>query len=197
MLNLVIFGPPGAGKGTQAKYLAETFNLSHLSTGDLLREQIAAGTALGLAAQELISKGNLVSDSIVIDMIESKLKGRRSTIGFIFDGFPRTVNQAMALDKLLSKHRSNVSVMLCLEVEKEELIKRILNRGNTSQRADDMDIATIENRINVYNEKTRPIINYYAGQGKYHAVKGIGTIEEIAGDLRRTVEEIYVKQPSK
>jgi len=197
MLNLVLFGPPGAGKGTQAKYLAETFNLTHLSTGDLLREQIAAGTELGMAAQELISKGNLVSDSIVIDIIESKLKGRRSTNGFIFDGFPRTVNQAMALDKLLSKHWSNVSVMLCLEVDKEELIKRILNRGNTSQRADDMDVATIENRINVYNEKTRPIINYYASQGKYHAVKGIGTIEEIADDLRKTVEDIYVKQPSK
>jgi len=197
MLNLVLFGPPGAGKGTQAKYLAETFNLSHLSTGDLLREQIAAGTELGLAAHELIRKGNLVPDSIVIDMIESKLKGRRSTIGFIFDGFPRTVPQAMALDKLLSKHRSNVSVMLCLEVDKVELIKRILNRGITSGRADDMDATTIENRINVYNDKTAPIINYYAQQGKYHAIKGIGTIEEIAGDLKNTVEGIYDKLPSK
>lgn len=197
MLNLVLFGPPGAGKGTQAKYLAETFNLTHLSTGDLLREQIAAGTELGMAAQELISKGNLVSDSIVIDMIESKLKHRKSTIGFIFDGFPRTVPQAKALDKLLSKHRSNVSIMLCLDVDKDELVKRILNRGLTSQRADDMDVTTIENRISVYNEKTAPIINYYAEQGKYHAVQGIGTIEEIAGNLRKTVESIYDKQPSR
>jgi adenylate kinase len=197
MLNLVLFGPPGAGKGTQAKYLAEAFNLTHLSTGDLLREEIAAGTKLGKAANELISKGNLVPDSIVIDMIESKLKDRKSTIGFIFDGFPRTVNQAMALDKLLSKHKSNVSVMLCLEVDKEELIKRILNRGQFSGRADDMDTATIENRINVYNEKTSPIINYYAQQGKYHAIKGIGTIEEITDTLKKTVEAIWDKQPSR
>ena len=194
MLNLVLFGPPGAGKGTQAKYLAETFNLAHLSTGDLLREQIAAGTELGLAAQDLIKRGELVPDSIVIDMIETKLKGRKSTIGFIFDGFPRTVPQAKALDKLLSKHKSNVSVMLCLEVEKEELVIRILKRGEISGRADDMDTETIENRINVYNEKTAPIINYYAEQGKYHAIKGIGSIEEIAEDLKRTVEGIYVRQ---
>lgn len=197
MLNLVLFGPPGAGKGTQAKYLAETFNLAHLSTGDLLREQIAAHTELGIAAHDLICKGELVPDSIVIDMIESRLRGRKTTIGFIFDGFPRTVPQAKALDKLLSKHRSNVSVMLCLEVDKEELIKRILNRGATSGRADDMDSATIENRINVYNVKTAPIINYYAEQGKYHAIKGIGTIEEIADDLKRTVEGIYDRQPSR
>jgi len=197
MLNLVLFGPPGAGKGTQAKYLAETFNLTHLSTGDLLREQIAAGTELGLEAQDLISKGNLVPDSIVIGMIESKLKHRKSTIGFIFDGFPRTVPQAMALDKLLSKHKSNVSVMLCLNVEKEELVKRMLHRGATSGRTDDLDVSTIENRINVYNEKTAPIINYYAEQGKYHAVPGLGTIEAIADNIKKTVEEIYEKQPSK
>jgi len=197
MLNLVLFGPPGAGKGTQAKYLAETFNLAHLSTGDLLREQIAAGTELGLAAQDLIKKGELVPDSIVIDMIESRLRGRKSTIGFIFDGFPRTVLQAQALDKLLRKHRSNVSVMLCLEVDKEELVKRILNRATISGRADDMDAETIENRINVYNEKTAPIINYYAEQGKYHAIKGVGSIEEIAEELKETVEGFYDRKPVK
>lgn len=195
MLNLVLFGPPGAGKGTQAKHLMENFNLTHLSTGDLLREQIAAGTELGKAASELISKGNLVPDSIVIDMIESKVKSCKSTVGFIFDGFPRTVPQAVALDELLSRHKSSVSVMLCLEVDKEELITRILSRGETSGRADDMDAATIENRINVYNEKTAPIIDYYAQQGKYQSIKGVGSIEEIAYELRRTVNQIHEKQP--
>jgi adenylate kinase len=193
MLNLILFGPPGAGKGTQAKYLAETFNLSHLSTGDLLREQLAAGTELGLAAKEIMSKGELVPDSIVIGMIESKLTDNKSTAGFIFDGFPRTVKQAEALDEMLAKHNSNVSVMLSLEVEKEELIKRLMLRGETSGRADDTDPATIENRISVYNEKTAPIIDYYAGQGKHRAIKGVGTIEEIADDLRRTVEAVSKK----
>jgi adenylate kinase len=193
MLNLILFGPPGAGKGTQAKYLAETFNLSHLSTGDLLREQLAAGTELGLAAKEIMSKGELVPDSIVIGMIESKLTDNKSTAGFIFDGFPRTVKQAEALDEMLAKHNSNVSVMLSLEVGKEELIKRLMLRGETSGRADDTDPATIENRISVYNEKTAPIIDYYAGQGKHRAIKGVGTIEEIADDLRKSVESVSKK----
>jgi len=116
MINLVLFGPPGAGKGTQAVFLARTFNLTHLSTGDLLREEIATGSELGKAARELIEKGNLVPDSIVIDMIELKLKNVKGTSGFIFDGFPRTVPQAVALDDLLLKHRSRVAVMLCVEV---------------------------------------------------------------------------------
>ena len=164
MLNLVLFGPPGAGKGTQAKFLAVTFNLSHLSTGDLLREQLAAGTELGLAAKEIMSKGELVPDSIVIGMIESKLNEKNTTEGFIFDGFPRTVSQAEALDEMLSRHNTGVSLMLCLEVDKEELIKRVMLRGQSSGRVDDTDTATIKNRIIVYKEKTAPIISYYAGQ---------------------------------
>jgi adenylate kinase len=188
MLNLVLFGPPGAGKGTQAKFLAETFNLSHLSTGDLLREQLAAGTELGLAAKEIMSKGELVTDSIVIGMIESKLNEENTTEGFIFDGFPRTVSQAEALDEMLSRHSTGVTLMLCLEVDKEELIKRVILRGQSSGRVDDTDRDTIENRINVYKEKTAPIISYYAGQGKYHSIYGIGTIEEITKNLRKSVE---------
>jgi adenylate kinase len=190
MLNLVLFGPPGAGKGTQAIFLAKTFNLAHLSTGDLLREEITAGTELGMAASELMSRGELVPDSIVIGMIESKLKGKKSTDGFIFDGFPRTVSQSEALDRLLLKYGSSVSGMLCLDADKEELVRRIVNRGLTSGRADDTDAATIENRISVYNEKTAPIIDYYAKQGKHHGVPGVGSIEEIAEKLRKSVEGI-------
>ena len=196
MLNLVLFGPPGAGKGTQASFLAETFNLTHISTGDLLREEIAAGTPLGLAANDLISAGNLVPDSIVVGMIESKLDEQKGTSGFIFDGFPRTVPQAIALDELLAKYKWRVTVMLSLEVEKEELVKRLLLRGETSGRADDLDVATIENRINVYNQKTAPIIDYYREQGKHQPIQGIGTIKDIADNLKRTVEEYYEKQLS-
>lgn len=190
MLNLVLFGPPGAGKGTQAIFLARKFNLVHLSTGDLLRQEIAAQTDLGRIAEEIISKGELVPDSIVIAMIEAKLKKPKTTMGFIFDGFPRTVPQAQALDKLLRKHHSKVSVMLCLDVDKKELIDRLLIRGLTSGRSDDMDTATIENRINVYNEKTAPIISYYESQGKYHPIQGIGAVEEIAARLRDAVEKL-------
>jgi len=190
MINLVLFGPPGAGKGTQALFLAQTFNLVHLSTGDMLRQEIAARTELGRIADELISKGQLVPDSIVIQMIEEKLKKPKTTVGFIFDGFPRTVPQAKALDELLRKHKSKVSVMLCLEVDKPELIDRLLKRGLTSGRCDDAEASTIETRINIYNEKTAPIINYYESQGKYHPIQGWGAIEEIAARLRQTVETL-------
>lgn len=190
MLNLVLFGPPGAGKGTQAVFLAQKFNLVHLSTGDLLRQEIAAKTDLGLIAEEIISKGELVPDSIVIGMIETKLNQPQKTAGFIFDGFPRTVTQANALDDLLSKHHQKVSAMLCLEVVKDELIDRLLKRGETSGRADDVDPQTIENRINVYNEKTAPIISYYEKQEKFFPIQGIGAIEEIAVRLSETVEKL-------
>jgi adenylate kinase len=193
MLNLVLFGPPGAGKGTQAHFLAETFNLDHLSTGDLLRQEIADKTELGKMADALISKGELVPDSIVISMVEDKLKRPKSTKGFLFDGFPRTVLQAKALDKLLMKHHSKVSVMLCLMVDKQELIDRIYKRGLTSGRADDSDIATIEHRIDVYNEKTAPLISYYESQHKYYPIQGMGTIEEIAENLIQTIRSIKKK----
>ena len=197
MLNLVLFGPPGAGKGTQAILLAQTFNLVHLSTGDLLRQEIAEKTDLGRLAEQLIDKGELVPDYLVVSMIEAQLNKPKTTIGFIFDGFPRTVAQAQALDQLLMDHHSKVSVMLCLVVDKEELVERLLKRGLTSGRCDDLEAATIEHRIDIYNEKTAPIISYYESQGKYYPIQGMGTIAEIAENLKQAVLTIQSKSPSK
>jgi adenylate kinase len=190
MLNLVLFGPPGAGKGTQAEFIIKTFGLIHLSTGDLLRSEIREGTELGLKAKSYMDKGELVPDEVVIGMIRSKLKANREAKGFIFDGFPRTVEQAKALDKLLEENDTSISAMLSLEVEKQELINRLEGRGKISGRADDQDRSVIENRINVYNEKTRPLIEYYDEQGKYHEINGMGSIEEIAGRLKQAIEKL-------
>lgn len=190
MLNLVLFGPPGAGKGTQAEFLIQSFGLIHLSTGDLLRSEIAAGTSLGLEAKSYMEKGELVPDSVVIGMIKSKLDNNKQAKGFIFDGFPRTVDQAKALDKLLNANETPISAMLSLEVGKEELVKRLLLRGKDSGRADDQDQSVIENRINVYNQKTLPLIEYYKPQGKHFGIEGMGTIEEIAARLKAAVEKL-------
>lgn len=187
MLNLVLFGPPGAGKGTQADFLIEKFKLIHISTGDLLRSQIEAGTDLGLEAKSYMDKGFLVPDSIVIGMINSILKTNKDSNGYIFDGFPRTVAQAQALDELLNGNGTPISGMLSLEVEKEELISRLLLRGKTSGRSDDQDVSIIENRIQVYNEKTMPIKDYYQAQNKCHNIHGMGSIEEISKRLIDTV----------
>lgn len=190
MLNLVLFGPPGAGKGTQADFLIEKFNLTHISTGDLLRSQIAAQTELGLEAKSYMDKGFLVPDSIVIGMIRSILKTNKDAKGYIFDGFPRTVEQAKALDELLDENGTPVSGMLCLCVEKEELILRLLTRGKTSGRPDDQDVSIIENRIQVYNEKTMPLKDYYESQNKYFSIDGMGTIDDIANRLIATVSTL-------
>lgn len=190
MLNLVLFGPPGAGKGTQAEFLVESFGLDHLSTGDLLRNEIAAGTQLGLEANRFMEKGELVSDAVVIGIIESKLKSNSKTKGFIFDGFPRTVDQAIALDKLLNDNGTPISGMLSLEVDKQELIDRLMFRGLSSGRADDQDRSIIENRINVYNEKTLPLIEYYKPQGKHFGINGMGSIEDIADRLKAVIAKL-------
>lgn len=190
MLNLVLFGPPGCGKGTQAQFLIDTFKLIHLSTGDLLRSQIAAGTQLGMEAKSFMDKGELVSDEVVIGMIASKLEENPETAGFIFDGFPRTVAQAEALDALLNTNKTPISGMLCLEVEKQQLISRLLSRGKTSGRSDDQDESIIENRINVYHEKTLPLKDYYAAQNKRHCINGMGSIKDIAGRLKSAVEKL-------
>lgn len=190
MLNIVLFGPPGAGKGTQATKLLEKYQLVHLSTGDLLRSEIAAKTELGLAAQEIISKGDLVSDDIVIGMIRSKLNSNKDANGFIFDGFPRTTAQAEALEKLLNEIQDSISAMIALDVEKEELINRLLLRGKESGRADDQSRDVIENRINVYHEKTSPVKGFYEKQNKYKPVNGMGTIDEIFERLCKTVDSL-------
>lgn len=187
MLNLVLFGAPGAGKGTQADFLIEKFKLIHLSTGDLLRSQIAAKTELGIKAKSLMDKGFLASDSIVISMIKSKLQENIHANGYIFDGFPRTVEQATALDVLLEEMGTSVSGMFCLCVEKQELVDRIISRGKTSGRPDDQDVSIIENRIRIYNEKTLPLTNYYKTQNKYYKINGIGSVDEIAQRLCDTV----------
>ena len=190
MLNLVLFGPPGAGKGTQAEFLIQRFGLMHISTGDLLRSEIAASTALGSEAKRYMDNGELVPDSVVIGMIKNKLEATSGSRGFIFDGFPRTVAQAEALDQLLNDNGTPVSGMLSLEVSKAELVARLLNRGKTSGRSDDQDESVIENRINVYNEKTLPLKNYYAAQSKHFGIDGMGSIQEIAARLSDAVEAL-------
>lgn len=190
MLNIVLFGPPGAGKGTQAEFLIESYGLNHLSTGDLLRSEMSAGTKLGLEAKSFMDKGELVPDEIVIGMIKSKLETVKDAKGFIFDGFPRTVDQAKALDELLNNNGTPISGMLSLEVEKQELISRLVSRGKISGRADDQDETIIENRINVYNQKTLPLIEYYKPQGKYFGINGMGSITEIADRLKEVIGKI-------
>lgn len=189
MLNIVLFGPPGAGKGTQAEFLINSYKLIHLSTGDLLRSEIAAGSRLGMEAKAFMDKGELVPDEVVIGMIENKLEANKNANGFIFDGFPRTTDQAKALDALLNRLGTPITAMLSLEVEKKELIDRLLSRGKNSGRADDQDQSIIENRISVYNEKTSPLIEYYKKQDKYYGIDGMGSIEDIAGRLKEVIEK--------
>lgn len=183
MLNLVLFGPPGAGKGTQSENLINKYGLVHLSTGDILRSEIARDTTLGRKAKEIMDRGELVGDDIVIGMIESKLDENPRAKGFIFDGFPRTAAQAVALDDLLQKKGTGISAMLALEVENEELIKRLLLRGQASGRPDDRNEDVIRRRIQEYNDKTLPLKKYYSEQGKFHSIHGIGSIEEIFQSL--------------
>jgi adenylate kinase len=190
MLNIVLFGPPGAGKGTQALNLIEKYKLVHLSTGDILRGELSAKSPLGLEAKKYMDKGELVPDVVVISMIEVKLDQHAGTKGFIFDGFPRTKAQAAALDELLEKKRTAISLMVALEVKKQELISRLLGRGKDSGRADDQDLDIIENRIAVYNRETAPVIDYYSARGKFSSVNGMGTIGEIFGRLCSTIDKV-------
>jgi adenylate kinase len=188
MLNIVLFGPPGAGKGTQSENLIAKYKLIHLSTGDILRGEIAAGTALGMEAKKLMDAGQLVPDEVVIGMISSKLDSNPAANGFIFDGFPRTTAQAQALDSLLNEKSTSISMMLALEVDNDELVKRLLNRGLSSGRPDDANTDVIQNRINEYNNKTLPLKNYYTAQGKFKSIHGIGTIEEIFASISNAID---------
>ncbi len=192
MLNIVLFGPPGAGKGTQSEKLITKYNLIHLSTGDLLRSEIAQKTELGMKAKTLMDNGDLVPDDVVIGMIRSKLNSNNQAKGFIFDGFPRTTAQAQALDELLSEMNTQITCMLALEVDNEELTKRLLLRGKDSGRADDQNEEIIRNRVKEYNNKTAPLKDYYTAQKKFYAVNGIGSIDEIFNSLCQKVENIYI-----
>jgi adenylate kinase len=190
MLNIVLFGPPGAGKGTQAVNLIGKYNLVHLSTGDILRGELAAKSPLGLEARKFMDKGELVPDEVVIGMIGIKLDQHAGAVGFIFDGFPRTSAQAGALDKLLEKKNTEITMMVALEVEKQELVSRLMGRGKVSGRADDQDMQVIENRISVYNRETAPVIDYYSALGKFRSVDGMGSIEDIFARLCRAIDEV-------
>ena len=189
-MRLVLLGMPGAGKGTLAGFLKEGLGIPHVSTGDMLREEMKSNSPLGQEVKQYVESGGLVPDEVVIGMIKSKLVANKNAEGFIFDGFPRTVDQAKALDDLLNENGTPVSGMLSLEVEKQELINRLLSRGKDSGRADDQNQSIIENRINVYNEKTLPLIEYYKNQGKHYGIKGMGSVEEIAERLIKTVEKL-------
>lgn len=189
MLNIVLFGPPGAGKGTQSEKLIEKYNLTHLSTGDLFRKNISEGTVLGQKAQSFMDAGNLVPDEVVIGMVEDKVKTTTNSKGFIFDGFPRTVAQAKALDQIMVDNESPISLMLSLEVDENELLQRLLNRGKDSGRPDDQDPEKIKNRFTVYHRETAPVAKFYDEQGKLNTIHGVGGIEAIFNKLSETIDK--------
>ena len=195
MTNIILFGPPGSGKGTQAEKLKEHFNLLHISTGDLLRNQISEGTALGMEAKKFMDEGKLVPDEVVIGMLggaveEAKNKQKQ---GIIFDGFPRTKAQAVALDNMLLDKGTSVSCVLSLVVEEEELTQRILNRGLTSGRTDDMDVDTIRKRVQEYRLKTEPVAEYYKDQDLLMEIEGVGSIDTIFNALMAAVNTVSSK----
>lgn len=194
MFNLILFGPPGSGKGTQSEKIVNKFDLKHLSTGDLLRRELAEKTPLGLEAKSFMDKGQLVPDEVVIGMIDSSLDKNPNAKGFLFDGFPRTVAQAEALDKLLSLKKTEISKVLALEVSEEELIKRLLRRGETSGRSDDTNEDIIRNRLAVYNKDTAAVAEHYKALGKFEAIKGEGTVEEIFEALSNAIESQMLAQ---
>lgn len=190
MVNIILFGPPGSGKGTQSANLITKFGLLHLSTGDLLRSEIEAKTPLGLEAKKVMDQGILVPDEVVIGMISSKLDANPEARGFIFDGFPRTTAQAEALDKLLSLKKTAISNVLALEVPEDELIARLLNRGITSGRSDDANEDVIRARIVEYHNKTAPVADHYAKYGKFKKIKGEGSVDEIFDRLSKEIETL-------
>ena len=179
MFNLILFGPPGSGKGTQSERLISKYGLKHLSTGDLLRSEIAGQTPLGLAAKSFMDKGQLVPDEVVIEMISSALDNNPRAHGFLFDGFPRTTAQAEALDKLLNQKGTSIVVVLALQVSQNELIKRLLNRGLTSGRPDDVNEEIIRNRISEYEKKTAAVADHYKKYEKVVYIEGEGEVDEI------------------
>ena len=196
MFNLILFGPPGSGKGTQSEKIVEKFGLIHLSTGNLLRQEIADQTGLGLAAKSFMDKGQLVPDEVVIGMIDSCIEKHADAKGFLFDGFPRTAAQAEALDKLLSLKKTGITKVIALEVDEEELAKRLVKRGETSGRSDDTNEEVIRKRFAVYRNETEPVAEHYKGQGKFEAIKGVGSIDEIFEAISSCIEDEMAQQQS-
>jgi len=189
MLNIVLFGPPGSGKGTQSEKIIEKYGLVHISTGDLLREEVAGQTELGKKAKAIMDTGELVSDDIVIGMIRNKIEENQDGSGFIFDGFPRTVEQARELRKALTDYDDRVSVMISLEVPREELVKRLLKRGEETGRTDD-NLETINNRIDVYNRQTIPVTYYYDKMHKHATVEGMGSVNKIFDRIVEVINKV-------
>lgn len=189
MFNIILFGPPGSGKGTQSEKLIAAYGLVHLSTGDILRREIAQATELGLEAKKLMDNGQLVPDAVVVGMIKSALENNPQAKGFLFDGFPRTEAQSVSLDALLAEKNTEIGVVLALEVSNEELTKRLLNRGLTSGRSDDTNEAIIKNRIVEYQTKTTVVANYYSKFDKVVNIKGEGTVEEIFSALCSEIDK--------
>ena len=188
MLNLILFGPPGAGKGTQSEKLIEKYELTHLSTGDVFRYNMKNETELGTLAKEYINKGELVPDEVTVNMVADFLDRHPKAKGFIFDGFPRTIAQGEALDAMLEERQTEIHLMIALEVDEDELVRRLLERGKQSGRADDQDEETIRNRFRVYNEETSPLAEFYSKKGKYRGVHGEGDIDEIFERLCVAIE---------
>jgi adenylate kinase len=188
MLNIVLFGPPGAGKGTQSEKLIEKYKLNHISTGDLFRKHLGEGTELGQLAKKFMDDGRLVPDEVVIGMVDEEINSTKGKKGFIFDGFPRTVAQAKALDELLEKKSMEISGMIALEVPEDILKERIVGRGKTSGRTDDQDENKVNTRIKVYKEETLPVADYYKSQGKLSNVNGVGEIGEVFDKICKVVD---------
>lgn len=189
MLNIVIFGAPGSGKGTQSELIIKEYGLDHISTGDVLRSEIKNETELGKIAKGFIEQGQLVPDELIVDMLAKVLDSKDNSKGVIFDGFPRTIPQAKALKEMLNKRGTDVSIMLNLQVEEEELINRLLERGKVSGRSDD-NLETIKSRLEVYHNQTAPLADYYVGEGKHVAIKGMGSIEEIFDRIKEAVNNV-------
>ena len=190
MVNLILFGKPGSGKGTQAEFVKRKYDLVHISTGDLFRNNISNNTDLGLLAKSYMDKGDLVPDEVTIKMLEAEVNKHSNANGFIFDGFPRTTIQAEILDQFLSTLKLSISMTIALEVDENLLIDRLINRGKDSGRADDQDRSKIQNRFEEYNNKTYPLINYYKNQNKFFEVNGVGDINEISARIFNTIDNI-------
>lgn len=188
MLNLIIFGPPGSGKGTQSLKIAEKFNLAHISTGDIFRSEIRNKTDLGLKVQSIIESGELVPDELLIEILESALNKLEGKAGYIFDGFPRTHRQAADLDVMLKKRNDAVTLVIALDVDQNEVVKRLLNRAVLEGRKDDTE-EVILNRMTIYHKQTAPLIDYYQKQNKFESIRGVGTVDDIFNSISHSIEQ--------